>query len=92
LHDGANAIPVPAPFRGRVESLTKTKGDQVTAGEVLCRLTVHQDHLFEVLKALALVGTPDDLPELRPFAHGERLQPDRIRQQAQLTIRAIETR
>jgi hypothetical protein len=44
------------------------------------------------LRALVLVGRSEDLPDVEPYARGIAGMPDSIRQQAQQTARAIQSR
>lgn len=51
-----------------------------------------QDQVWETLRALYLVGRPEDLHEVEQCAREQEHIPDRIRRQASFTAQAIRTR
>ena len=79
---------VRAPSTGRVVAV-KSKGTIVAAGEQLAVLAPPVDQIWEALRALYLVGTPEDLPLVRSYKTNSADIPQRIQQQAAETERAI---
>ena len=83
---------VRAPITGRVRSLAVKEGAEVTAGAELLTLDPGTNQVWEALRALYLIGRPEDLPlvesYLRPVPH----LPQRILQQAAETAGAIKAR
>ncbi len=81
-------VEVRAPATGRVVSV-KSKDATVAAGEQFAVLDPPVDQIWEALRALYLVGTPDDLPVVRSYKSSSSDIPQRIQQQAIETERAI---
>ena len=77
---------------GTVERWVASDGSTVNPGDTLLLLSPSPEMVWEALRALVLVGTPEDLPEVERYAHPIEGMPDMIRQQAELTLRAIRSR
>ena len=80
-----------SPIPGRIRSVNGT-GANVAAGAEIAVVDPATDQVWEALRALYLVGQPDDLPAIRPY---ERDLPDisnDVRQQAAETEQAIRKR
>jgi biotin carboxyl carrier protein len=61
----------------------------VTTGQPILSLLPSESAVWEALRALYLIGTTDDLPEVAHLARGVDGMSPQIAQQAQATIRAI---
>jgi hypothetical protein len=80
-----------SPIPGRIRSVAGT-GANISAGAELAIVDPATDQVWEALRALYLIGQPEDLPAVRPY---ERDLPDisnDVRQQAVETEQAIEKR
>src|SRR5580693_7215441 len=80
-----------SPIPGRIRSVAGT-GASVTAGAEVAVVDPANDQVWEALRALFLIGQPDDLQAIRPY---ERDLPDisnDVRQQAIETEQAIQKR
>jgi hypothetical protein len=80
-----------SPIPGRIRSVAGT-GANLVAGAEAAVIDPANEQVWEALRALYLVGQPDDLAAIRPY---ERDLPDisnDVRQQAQLTENAIRQR
>ena len=64
----------------------------VIAGQPILLVDPSADEIWESLRALYLIGQPDDLPAVDDFARGAANLPANIRQQAELTATAIRSR
>jgi hypothetical protein len=64
----------------------------VALGAGLTSINSDEDSLWEALRALALVGEIQDVQAIEPYASGSAGSSERIRQQAGLTIKAIQSR
>ena len=85
-------IEIRSPISGRIRTLSVAAGATVTAGAEVAIVDPSDDQVWEALRALCLIGEPDDLPAIRPY---ERELPEvsgRVRQQALLTEKAIRDR
>jgi hypothetical protein len=85
-------VEIRSPISGRIRTLSVAAGATVTAGAEVAIVDPSDDQVWEALRALYLIGQPDDLPAIRPY---ERELPEvsgRVRQQALLTEKAIRDR
>ena len=57
-----------SPLDGQIASLAVKEGDSVTTGQTVCSLNPDQATVKDALRALAYVGTTDDLPLIEPYA------------------------
>lgn len=80
---------VRSPLPGFFDRKLAEEGKQVSLGEEIILLSPAQEQVWEALRALYLVGLPEDLPDIERFAGRAPHMADRIRQQALLTIEAI---
>jgi len=92
LQSGDMSSQVRSPMPGRISSLAVRVGEQVKAGAELAILEPSSDQVWEALRALYLVGQPDDLAAIARFERNLPDVPDRVRTQAMLTAQAIRAR
>ncbi|MGA2136829.1 MAG: HEAT repeat domain-containing protein [Bryobacteraceae bacterium] len=83
---------VRAPLPGEVRDFSRPEGATVAAGDPLVDLSADKDHTWEALRALWTVGTPDDLEEVQRFTRPVNGMPEKVQEQALLTIQAIRAR
>jgi len=81
-----------SPISGRIRTLSVAPGANVTAGAEIATISPGDEQVWEALRALYLIGQPDDLPAVRPYQRELPEISDRIRQQALLTERSIRER
>lgn len=84
-------IAVRAPVAGEIALVLAANGTTVQPGTPLVTIAPDPDHAWEALRGLYLVGEPDDLQTVEHFRAAQGL-PDRVREQAAFTARAIRTR
>jgi hypothetical protein len=92
LRDGQTTTDLRSPISGRIRTLSITKGTSVAAGTEVATIDPGVEQIWEALRALYLVGQAADLPLIRIYQRDSPEIPDRIRQQAQLTEKAIHQR
>lgn len=78
-----------SPIVGRVDSVMVQDGAEVRSGDKVAVLKPGVEQAWEALRALYLVGTAEDLDLVRQYKKSSPDYPDRIRQQAEETERAI---
>jgi biotin carboxyl carrier protein len=88
----AEPLEIRSPLPGKLERKIPAEGAQVAAGQDLVAITPSADHVWEALRALYLVGTAEDLPDVERFTQPQRGWPDNITQQAQLTLQKLRSR
>jgi hypothetical protein len=91
INTGSGIVEVRSPLPGRIEVVASVVGSNVNPEATLLTLISDEDSVWEVLRGLALVGRPEDLPLIEGYAHAAT-QPGRIRQQATATADAIKRR
>jgi HEAT repeat protein len=78
---------------GRLARRTVADGASVTSGQELAVIAPGEDHVWEALRALLLIGRPEDIPRIEPFAYSSDADyTAKIRQQAALTLAEIKAR
>jgi biotin carboxyl carrier protein len=92
LQDGQQTVEVRSPISGRIRALNAQKGTNVTAGFEIATVAPGDEQVWEALRALFLIGQLDDLPAILPYQRELPEIPDRVRQQALLTEKAIRER
>jgi biotin carboxyl carrier protein len=92
LQNGQQTVEVRSPISGRIRTLFAQSGHPVTAGAELATIDPAVDQVWEGLRALYLIGQPEDLPTITPYERDLPEIPDHIRQQAILTDKAIRDR
>ena len=85
-------VEVRAKLPGEIRSRSKPDGATVAAGEPLAELSADREHAWEALRALYSIGNREDLADVQRFARGIPGMPERLQQQAVLTMRAIQNR
>ena len=88
----AKPVAVLSPVAGTLDRRIAADGAHVAAGDPLAILAPGEEQVWESLRALYLVGTPDDLEDVDRFARGVPRISDRVRQQAALTAATIHRR
>jgi hypothetical protein len=92
LQDGQQSIELRSPISGRIRTLSVTIGSNVPAGTEIATVGPGDEQIWEALRALYLIGQPDDLPAIRPYERELPEISDRLRQQALLTEKSIRER
>ena len=92
LQDNQTTYELRSPIAGRVRTLSTATGATVTAGTQVATVDPGEEQTWEALRALYLIGQPEDLPAIRPYERELPEIPDRVRQQAMDTERAIQER
>ena len=92
LQNGEQTTDVRSPISGRIRTLTAVTGTSVAAGSEVATVDPDAEQVWEALRALYLFGQVDDLPAIRAYERELPEIPDRVRQQALLTEKAIRRR
>src|SRR2546429_6497444 len=90
--NGQQTTEVRSPISGRIRTLSVATGTTVAAGSEIAFVGPGDEQVWEALRALYLVGQPDDLPAIRPYQRELPEISDRLRQQALLTESSIRAR
>jgi biotin carboxyl carrier protein len=85
-------VEVRSPLPGEVRDLSRRGGSTVGAGDALVELAADKEHVWEALRALWTVGTAEDLEEIQRYARGVPGMPEKVQEQAMLTVQGIKGR
>ena len=75
---------------GTIINWTVPDKTAVTEGQPLMLLAPSQEMVWEALRALYLIGQPEDLPAIAPYVRGAEAMPPQIQQQAKLTMEHLQ--
>ncbi len=92
LEAGGQTTEVRSPISGRLRMLSAQVRQSVAPGDEIAIVDPGTEQVWEALRALYLIGRPDDLPAVLPYERELPDIPDHIRQQATLTDKAIRER
>lgn len=84
-------IEVRSPLHGKINSVSKQTGSEVKSSDEILSLNSDEDSVWEALRGLALIGQASDIGPIQTYSS----QPDvanRIKEQANLTVRSIQSR
>ncbi|MFN2498345.1 MAG: hypothetical protein ABR557_04590 [Pyrinomonadaceae bacterium] len=81
-----------SPLTGTIDSILVASGSSLTTGQPVLTIKSDEESVWEALRALALVGTQEDLKLVEDYANGVMTSNDRLKQQAALTANAIKSR
>lgn len=90
--DDGTTIEIHAPEVGRVETVLVANGAKVEPGTELMTLSPASDQVWEALRALFVIGQPEDIPYVQRYARPTVTMPDNVLKQAASTIEAIRGR
>jgi hypothetical protein len=90
--DGQQTRELRSPITGRVHTLSTMTGASVVPGTAIATVEPGEEQVWEALRALYLIGQLEDLPAIRPYQRELPEVPERLRQQALETERAIQER
>lgn len=92
IQPGGEAVEIRSVVPGTVQRWLMRDGKVVAEGDELLMLAPSPEMVWEALRALFLIGQPEDLPAVERYAAGVALMPDAIREQARLTAASIRKR
>lgn len=81
-----------SPLPGKIISVSARDGTEIKAGDVILVLGPDPDFVYEALRALFFVGEAEDLPLVEQYERGAAEMPERVKEQAAQTARAIRGR
>jgi hypothetical protein len=90
--DAPHTTEMRSPITGRLRTLSAPVGQQVKQGDLVATIDPGTEQAWEALRALYLVGQPDDLAAVLPYERESPDIPDHVRKQAIETEKAIRER
>lgn len=85
-------LEVRSPLQGELSKAVVAEGAQVKAGDTLLFVSPDEDSVWEALRALYIMGQPEDLSSVERYAQGVEGMSGKIKEQAALTAKAIQSR
>ena len=82
---------VRSPLPGKIQTVVKANGTQVSQGDEILSLNSDENSLWEALRGLSLIGTAEDVPVIESYANSSEVS-GRIHDQANLTLKSIQAR
>ncbi|MGA8491154.1 MAG: hypothetical protein WB711_12070 [Terriglobales bacterium] len=92
LQAGDQTIEIRSPITGRLRTLSAQTGQTMAAGAAIATIDPSTEQVWEALRALYLVGQPEDIAAVLPYERELPDIPDHVRRQAIETERAIRER
>jgi biotin carboxyl carrier protein len=92
IQSGNAKTVVSARIDGRIGKWLAADGALVAAGQPLIAVLPSDDTVWEALRALYLIGTPEDLEAIAPYARDADASRPQIAEQARLTMEEIRSR
>jgi hypothetical protein len=92
LEDEGHTLEVRSPITGRLADLFVKAGQMVKPGDQIATVDSGTDQAWEALRALYLIGQPEDIPAVQRYERELPDIPEHVREQAVGTERAIRQR
>ena len=92
IQDGAQKVEVRSQVPGTLERWLVSDGAKVSDRQAVTLISPSPQMVWEALRALYLIGRPEDLPAVERYARGVAGMPESVRQQAEYAARAIRAR
>jgi hypothetical protein len=92
LQANGQAAEVRSPIGGRLRQLSVATGETASAGAEIAVVDPAIEQVWEALRALYIVGQPEDIAAVTAYERQSPEIPDHVRQQAVLTEQAIRQR
>jgi len=92
VESAGHVTEVRSPITGRLRELSVKSGQTVAPGDEIATLDPGTEQVWEALRALYLVGQPEDIPAIRAYQRELAEIPDHIRKQAVEAEQAIRER
>ncbi len=89
---GNHKIEIRSQVPGALGRWLVANGTNVWPGQSLLTIAPSEDLVWEMLRALYLIGQPEDMPAIQRYVRGDAGMTERVRQQAELAARAIRSR
>lgn len=92
IRAGEKEIEVRSKVPGRLERWLVNDGAAVSAEMPIAEITPSAEMIWEALRALALIGTSEDLQAIEPYTRAIQNLPANIAKQAEETLKSIRSR
>jgi len=81
-----------SPVPGKIDRITANAGTNVSLDDPVTTISPDEESVWEALRGLALTANSDDVKRIEPYTRADSGVSDKIREQAGLTVQAIQAR
>jgi len=92
LQPSNEVIELRSPLIGKLDRLLVANGSRLAKGQPVLTIKSDEQSVWETLRALSVVGQPEDLSLVESYINGAEPVSERLKQQATLTANAIKQR
>lgn len=92
LQPNNEVVEIRSPLIGKVDRLLVANGANLAKGEAVLTMKSDEQSVWEALRALSVVGQPEDVGLIESYASGAEPVSERLKKQASLTANAIKHR
>lgn len=92
LQSNNEVVEIRSPLIGKVDRLLVANGANLAKGDAVLTMKSDEQSVWEALRALSVVGQPEDVGLIESYASGAEPVGERLKQQARLTANAIRHR
>jgi len=92
LQPSNEVIELRSPLIGKLDRLLVANGSRLAKGQPVLTIKSDEQSVWETLRALSVVGQPEDLSLIESYINGAEPVSERLKQQATLTANAIRQR
>ena len=92
LQPSNEVIELRSPLIGKLDRLLVANGSSLAKGQPVLTIKSDEQSVWETLRALSVVGQPEDLSLIESYINGAEPVSERLKQQATLTANAIKQR
>ena len=92
LQPNNEVVEIRSPLIGKVDRLLVSNGANLAKGDAVLTMKSDEQSVWEALRALSVVGQPEDIALIESYARGVEPVKERLKQQASLTAKAIKQR
>jgi len=92
LQPSNEVIELRSPLIGKLDRLLVANGSRLAKGQPVLTIKSDEQSVWETLRALSVVGQPEDLSLIESYINGAEPVSERLKQQATLTANAIKQR
>ena len=92
LQPNNEVVEIRSPLIGKVDRLLVANGANLVKGDAVLTMKSDEQSVWEALRALSVVGQPEDVGLIESYASGAEPVSERLKQQASLTANAIKHR
>jgi HEAT repeats len=92
LKPNKEVVGLRSPLEGKIETIAIQSGANISVSDEILTLSSDEESVWEALRGLALIGKKEDIALIQHYLDSNGSLKDRLKQQAALTIKSIQSR